>query len=137
MTSLIVKKAANILNPVLLVASLYLLLRGHYAPGGGFEAGLLAASAFVFHALAYDVASARRHLKLEPHFLIACGLLLAAGSGIFQMFVDLPFMTGLWFRVNLWHGFAVDLGTPEVFDLGVYCVVLGTTLLIFFNLKED
>ncbi len=137
MNSLILRKAADILSPVLLIASLYLLFRGHYAPGGGFEAGLLTASAFVFHALAYDVASAKRKLRAEPHFLMAIGLLLAAGSGLFQMFSGLPFMTGLWFKATLWQGFSVDLGTPELFDIGVYLVVLGTALLIFFNLKED
>ena len=134
MNSLILRKAADILTPILLIASFYLLSRGHYAPGGGFEAGLLAASAFVFQALAYDVASARRHLRVEPHFLIGCGLLVAAGSGIFQIFLGLPFMTAFWITVPF---IGIELGTPELFDVGVYLVVLGTTLLIFFNLKEE
>lgn len=137
MNSLILKKAADIINPVLLILSVYLLLAGHQSPGGGFEAGLLTASAFVFHSLAYDVTSARRKLRVEPHFLIAYGLLLAAGSGFFQMFNKLPFMTGVWFDVTLWPGASFYLGTPVIFDLGVYLVVLGTTLLVFFNLKED
>lgn len=137
MNSLILRKAADVLGPVLLIVSFYLLLRGHYAPGGGFEAGLLTASAFVFHALAYNVASAKRKLRVEPHFLIASGLFLATASGLFQMSQGLPFMTGLWTEITLWPGFSMDLGTPTFFDVGVYLVVWGTTLLIFFNLKED
>lgn len=137
MNSLILRKAAIIMKPLLLIAAFYLLLCGHQAPGGGFVAGLIAAAAFVFHALAYDVASARRQLRVEPHFLIGAGLLLAGGSGFFQIFKGVPFMTGVWIKKTLWTGMTVELGTPALFDVGVCLVVLGASLLIFFNLKED
>jgi multicomponent Na+:H+ antiporter subunit B len=125
------------MKPLLLIFALYLLLTGHQAPGGGFVAGLVAAAAFVFHALAYDVVSARRQLRVEPHFLIGAGLFLAAGSGFFQIFKGVPFMTSVWIKKTIWTGMTVELGTPTLFDLGVCLVVLGASLLIFFNLKED
>ncbi len=137
MNSLILRIAVTILKPLLLVFSLLLLLQGHQSPGGGFVGGLLAASAFVFHALAHGTASARKQLRAEPHLLIGSGLLLAAGSGLFQMAGGLPFMTGIWLKAKLFSGWTLEIGTPFLFDVGVYLVVLGTALLIFFNLKEE
>ena len=98
MNSLILRTAVKILNPILLIVSVIILFQGHHVPGGGFVGGLVAASAFVFHALAYDVPSARRRVRADPHALIGSGLLVAGGSGFFQMFGGAPFMTGLWFK---------------------------------------
>jgi multicomponent Na+:H+ antiporter subunit B len=137
MNSLILRTAVSILKPILLVVSVIFLFQGHHVPGGGFVGGLVAASAFVFHALAYDVASARRRVAIDPHMLIGSGILVAGGSGLFQMLAGKPFMTGVWIKKTVWGNLAIEFGTPALFDIGVYLVVLGTTLLIFFNLKED
>lgn len=137
MNSLILRKAAIVMKPLFLITALYLLFCGHQSPGGGFVAGLTASAAFVFHALVYDAESARRNLHVEPHFLIGSGLLVASGSGFAQIFFDKPFMTGVWFKKSLWTGMTVEIGTPAIFDVGVCLVVLGTSLMIFFNLKEN
>jgi len=137
MTSLILQTAARFLMPLLLLFSIFLLLRGHNNPGGGFVGGLMAAAAFALHALAFDAESARRLLWIEPRQLIAAGLLLAFGSGLFSVFRQQPFMTAQWRYVTLPAAGPVDLSTVLMFDAGVYLVVVGVTLMIILSLAEE
>lgn len=134
MTSLILSTAARYILPLLLLFSVFLLLRGHNEPGGGFVGGLVAAAAFALYAIAYDVATARRVLSVDPRTLIGLGLLVALGSGMVGLVTGQPFMTGLWSE------YAVPIlgkvGTPLLFDIGVYLVVIGVTLTIIFALAE-
>lgn len=135
MTSLILSTAARYLLPLLLLFSLYLLLRGHNEPGGGFVGGLVAAAAFSLYALAYDVATARRAMLLGPRNLIGLGLLAAAGSGLLALANGQPFMTGIWSDREL--PVLGKAGTPLLFDMGVYMVVVGVMLTIIFSLAEE
>ncbi len=116
--------------------SVFLLLRGHYLPGGGFVGGLVASIAFVLHAFAYDMQSSRRLLRVHPGFLIPAGLALAALSGIFPMvYSDLPFMTGVWYPESV--PVIGSIGTALFFDIGVYLVVVGSVLTIIMTLSES
>lgn len=135
MNSIILATVSRLLTGLLLVFSVFLLLRGHNLPGGGFAGGLVAASAFVLHALAAGFPAARRMLWLDPRTIMALGLLVAAGSGVLGFFYDLPFLTGLWDKTPL--PVVGKLGTPLVFDTGVYLLVLGMTCLVVFALGED
>lgn len=134
MSSLILTTAGRLLFPLMLVFSVYLLLRGHNEPGGGFVGGLVAATAFVLHALARDVVEARRALHASPIALIASGLAIAATSGMLGPASSRPFMTGVWWPDKL--PVIGSFGTPVVFDLGVYVLVVGITTLIVFELME-
>ncbi|HCM42476.1 MAG TPA: Na+/H+ antiporter subunit B [Candidatus Omnitrophica bacterium] len=125
------------LKPVFLVFSIFLLLRGHNAPGGGFVGGLVAASAFVLQMIAFDSAEARRHLRFEPHAFLGLGLLCALSSGVWAFFQAKPFLTGLWIKVQVPVFGVLKLGTPALFDLGVYFVVLGGVMFIFLPLKDE
>jgi len=137
MTSLILSTATRFLLPLLLLFSIFVLLRGHNEPGGGFVGGLIAAAAFALHAIATDVRKARRTLRLDPQTLIGLGLTTALGSGIIALFYDLPFMTGLWVTLhNPWLE-ELKVGTPLLFDAGVYLVVFGVTLTIILALAEE
>jgi multicomponent Na+:H+ antiporter subunit B len=135
MKSVILSATARFLLPVLFMFSLFLLVRGHHLPGGGFVGGLVAAAAFVLYAIAYSVQEARTLLRANTISLLGVGLLLALGSGLLSLVYGEAFMTGLW----LHHHVPVlgKLGTPVVFDMGVYLVVLGATLTVLFNLVED
>lgn len=136
MTSLILRTTTRYLTPLLLIFSVFLLWRGHNQPGGGFAGGLVAAATFALLSIAFGAAQARRVLQVEPHVLIGVGLLIALASGVIGMLSGYPFMTGVWGYLQL-PGFApVDVGTPVLFDLGVYLVVIGVTLLIIFSLEE-
>jgi multicomponent Na+:H+ antiporter subunit A len=132
--SLILFEAARYLAPLMVLLSFYLLLRGHNEPGGGFVGGLLAAAAFALHVIASDVGHARRMLRLEPRTLMGVGLLVALLSGIPALLRGLPYMTGLW----LPHKLPVlgKVGTPLLFDVGVYLLVVGMTLTIVFELAD-
>jgi len=135
MRSLILAATARFLLPVLFMFSIFLLVRGHHLPGGGFVGGLVAAAAFVLYGIAHGVEEARSLLRVNTISLMGVGLLLALASGLFSLVHGESFMTGLWFH----HPVPVlgKLGTPVVFDIGVYLVVLGATLTVLFNLVED
>jgi multicomponent Na+:H+ antiporter subunit B len=133
--SLILATAVQLLLPLLLLLSLYLLFRGHNDPGGGFVGGLAAAAGFALYALASGVAAARLLLHLHPRMLIAAGLLTALGSGLAGPAAGRPFMTGLWSAVKL--PVFGKLGTPLLFDAGVYLVVVGVMTHIIFSLMEE
>ena len=135
MNSIILNTVSRLLTGLLLVFSVFLLLRGHNLPGGGFAGGLVAASAFVLHALAAGFPSARRMLWFDPRIIMGLGLLVAAGSGMLAFGYDLPFLTGLWDKAPL--PVVGKIGTPLVFDTGVYLLVLGMTCLVVFALGED
>jgi multicomponent Na+:H+ antiporter subunit B len=137
MTSIILRTATNYMFPPLLVFSVYILLRGHHFPGGGFVGGLFAGSAFALYALAYTVADARKVLRIDPRDITAAGLAVALLSGILPLFFDHTFMTGSWWKVPLPSGAFLDIGTPLIFDCGVYLVVLGVLLTLVFTLGEE
>jgi len=136
MSSRILRTATRYMYPLLLLLSVFLLLRGHNNPGGGFVGGLTAAAALSLYALAYDVPTARALLRVDPRILIAWGLLSALGSGLISMALGEPFLTGKWTK-HVIGGIPFDLGTPLLFDLGVYLVVLGVSVLIIFSLAEE
>jgi multicomponent Na+:H+ antiporter subunit B len=133
--SLILTTATRYLLPLLLLFSFFLLLRGHNEPGGGFVGGLVAAAAFALYAISGDVQSTRQVLKVEPRVLIGVGVLMAATSGVLPLFSGKPFLTALWLKQPL--PVLGKVGTPLLFDVGVYLLVLGITLKIIFALAED
>lgn len=135
MKSLILSTAASYLFPLLLLFSVFLLLRGHNEPGGGFVGGLVVAAAFALYAIAHDVARARRVLGVDPRTLIGLGLLVGLVSGLFGLVAGLPFMSGQWSEYSV--PLLGKLGTPLLFDTGVYLVVIGVTLTIIFALAEE
>jgi multicomponent Na+:H+ antiporter subunit B len=113
------------LYPVLLVASLWVMLRGHNAPGGGFIGGLLAVAASAAYALVYGSGPALRKLPLAPVRLTCCGVLLAILSGLPAVLQGLPFLTHLWWQMPLGGVTELPLSTVLLFDLGVYLCVWG------------
>ena len=135
MPSLILRTTTRLLLPLLLVFSVFLLLRGHNAPGGGFVGGLVAATAIALYALAYGIDAARQAGGVDPKRLAAGGLLVALASGCVALVAARPFMTGLWIA-GAWPVVG-KIGTPVVFDGGVYLLVAGITLTIVFALMEE
>lgn len=137
MISLVLRAATPILMLLLLVVSIYALMRGHHESGGGFIGGLLAAAAFSLHALAHDVRSTRLLLRVRPQTLMGVGLILAVTSGMVGLLVGGSFLQGQWTEVVLPGFGAVELGTPLLFDLGVYAVVVGMVLTIVLTAAEE
>jgi multicomponent Na+:H+ antiporter subunit B len=133
--SLILRTAARLLLVLLLVLSVFLLLRGHNEPGGGFIGGLVAAGGVAIYQLACGVTRARRLVRLEPRALAGVGLLTAIAAGAAAMVSGQAFLTGLWAAEAL-PGVG-KLGTPLLFDLGVFLLVLGSVLTVLFTLDEE
>ncbi|NDJ76345.1 MAG: Na+/H+ antiporter subunit B [Chloroflexi bacterium] len=134
MDSVVLRTATRYLLPLLLLFSVFALLRGHNEPGGGFVGGLVAATAFALYAVGYGVAAARQLLQTSPRRLIGIGLLVAASSGLIGMAWGDPFLTARWDTREI--PVVGKLGTPLLFDIGVYLVVIGVALTIIFALIE-
>ena len=131
----IFQSAARFLVALLALVSVFFLLRGHNAPGGGFIGGLILASAIAVRGLAFGLADARRLLRVDPLRLAGVGLLLAAASGLFAPGNGAPFMEGRWLAEPV-PGIG-KVGTVLLFDTGVFLTVVGTALTILFTVWED
>lgn len=133
MNSIIFSAAARLLFWAMLTASLVILWRGHNEPGGGFVGGLVAAMAFAVVALSGSVDAARRLLRVHPVALAGLGVVLAVLSGLPGMAVGAGFLAHQW----LIFGNGFKLGTTLIFDVGVYCTVMGGMLCLIFRLYDD
>lgn len=135
MNTIILRTASNYLLPLLLLFSVFILLRGHYSPGGGFVGGLVAAIAFVLHAFANGLDNTRTLLRVHPGYFMPFGLALSFLSGLAPILrTGQPFMTGLWFDEPV--PVIGMIGTALFFDIGVYFVVIGAALTIIFTITE-
>ena len=135
MNTLVFRTIAPFLAVLMLVFSVFVLLRGHNEPGGGFIGGLIAASAFAILGLALGVNAVRRTLRADPLTIAGLGLALSGLTGLLPLVTASPFLTGLWITVPLGIG-EVALSTVMLFDLGVYLVVTGTITAIALALEE-
>lgn len=135
MRSVILTTATRYLLPLMLLFSIFIWLRGHNDPGGGFIGGLIAAAAYALYGIAFGTRQAREVLRVHPRLLIGVGLTAAFFSGLIgPLFANAAFMKGLWWEREfpLLH----KLGTPLLFDTGVFLTVIGVTLWIIFSLAE-
>ena len=137
MRSVILRTSARVLEPLILFFSFYVLVRGHDEPGGGFAGGLAAAATFVLHGFAHGLPAARRALRLDARTIVATGLVLAAVTAIAPLFFGRPFLDALWVRVPLGPFGDAEIGSPLVFDSGVYLLVLGSATTLVSRLAED
>ena len=135
MNTLIFRTVAPFLTALMLLFSIFVLLRGHNEPGGGFIGGLIAASAFAMYGIAFGVQAVRRALWFHPMSIAGAGLLLSTLSGMISVVFGVPFMTGLWIYPEIF-GVEVPLATVISFDVGVYLVVVGSITSIALALEE-
>jgi multicomponent Na+:H+ antiporter subunit B len=135
MKSRVFATASRYLLPLLLVFSVFLLLRGHNEPGGGFVGGLAASAAYALYTIANGARHARRSLYIAPGKFIATGLIIAVFAGLLPWLAGKPFLTALWGDLYL-RGIG-HLSTPLLFDIGVFLLVFGVTNVIVFSLAED
>lgn len=133
--SSILSTAVRYLLPLQLLFAFFVLARGHNEPGGGFIAALVVAAGFALYAIAYNVQAAQAILRFKLRTYIAIGLLVVLLSALLSWLDGLPAMTGLWGTAQI--PVIGKLGTPFMFDVGVFLTVVGVTLLIIFSLMED
>ena len=130
----ILPAAARIVVPVQYAFSIYLLLRGHNLPGGGFIGGLVLASALVLRAMV----APKRPLRIDLIVLTGSGLLVALVSAAMPWLGGGTFFTGLW-GGEIWLPTLgkVKLGTPLLFDIGVFMVVTGVAAKLLLVLMAQ
>lgn len=126
---------APIIAAITLMVSLFITLRGHNEPGGGFIGGLIAASAFALIGLSHGEAAVRRMIGVHPTSIAAFGLLIAGLAGIAPILAAKPLFTALWAFPSAF-GVEIALSTPLVFDIGVYLVVAGSMTAIALALEQ-
>jgi multicomponent Na+:H+ antiporter subunit B len=127
--SSLLTQAARPLYWILLAAAVWVLLRGHNEPGGGFIGGLLAVAGSSLVAITLDVRAARRLQPLAPLPLAMSGVALALLAGLFGTAAGLPFLTHLWTEVGV--------STVMLFDIGVFCAVWGALTGYIYALLDD
>lgn len=135
MNTLIFRTAAPFLSALMMLFSIFVLLRGHNAPGGGFIGGLIAASAIAIFGIAMGVSAVRRAIYFHPLAIAGAGLLLSTLSGLVSIFARAPFMTAHWIYPEI-YGVEIPISTVTTFDIGVYLVVFGAISSIFLALEE-
>lgn len=137
-TSIIVLSATRLLVALLLMFSIYMLLRGHNEPGGGFIGGLIGVTGFVLYAIACGVRQARNALRVPPQIVAMTGLGIATAAGVMSALFGDSLFTGQWMFIAATedsHG--IPLSSVLLFDIGVYLVVLGSILTLVFTLEEE
>ncbi|WP_193072417.1 hydrogen gas-evolving membrane-bound hydrogenase subunit E [Pseudomonas sp. FME51] len=127
--SLMLRQSMRPLATVLLVVSLAILWRGHNLPGGGFIGGLVAATGFTLLIVTFGRGMQRGLARIAPPTIIGIGLACAVSAGLFGLVAELSFMTGLWIEL-----LGVKLGTPLLFDVGVFLTVFGSVMHMLRNL---
>lgn len=134
MKSLILSASTRFLLPLLLLFAMFLLIRGHNEPGGGFTAGLVSAAAFALYAFASGVDEARASMRINTLTMAGVGLLIAVASAFLPLFLGLPFFTILWWPYEV--PIVGKIGTAFTFDLGVFLVVVGGTLTMIYTMAD-
>ncbi len=135
MRTVIFRVTAPYITALMLLFSLFVLLRGHNEPGGGFIGGLIASSAIAVYGMACGVDAVRRAMHYHPIAYAGFGLIVSVFAGMMPVFGGAPFMTGLWAFVEV-AGAELALSTTLVFDLGVFLVIVGAISSIALSLEE-
>lgn len=135
--SMIFEQVTRMIFHLTLLVSVYVALRGHNAPGGGFAGGLIAGAAFVFRLLAGGRASDRPALgRVSPVVLIAVGMLLAIGTGLTALATGNEFLESSIVHVHPPLIGDVKLVSAAVFDAGVYLLVIGVVIIVLSHLAS-
>ncbi|NCA70356.1 MAG: monovalent cation/H+ antiporter subunit A [Sphingobacteriia bacterium] len=124
----------RLLLPLALLVSVFIFLRGHNLPGGGFIAGLITAVALIMQYLANGVEWTHNRITANLHPLIGSGLMIGLLTGLASLLLGYPFLTSTFTHVHWPIIGEFELASAIAFDLGVYLVVVGATLLILVHL---
>ena len=122
---------------ILFTFSIYLFMRGHHQPGGGFIGGLSTAAAIVLLYLSFGIEKVRENIPVDFKKLAAVGVFIAVGTGLVSIVYGQPFLTQTFGHVNLPIFGDTELASAMVFDTGVALAVIGTAVNIILSISED
>ena len=127
----------QLMSPVILLFGIHLFLRGHDLPGGGFAAGITASVALILLYMARGARWVETHLRVKPVRWIGFGLLLAVGTGLGSLVFGHPFLTSHFQYAELPVLGRIPMATAVLFDLGVFCLVVGAATLMLVALAHQ
>lgn len=133
-TTLLLRAATRLLLPVIALFALVITFQGHNKPGGGFIGGLIAASGLALHALAFGPHATRRLILIDPRSILAVGLLTALVSALVALLHNDPLMSPQWTTLPLPGMDPLKIGTPMLFDVGVFLTVLSIGFIMVLAL---
>ncbi|MEM8959006.1 MAG: MnhB domain-containing protein, partial [Pseudomonadota bacterium] len=126
----------RVLMPIAMVVGIYIFLRGHNAPGGGFVAGLVIAIALLMQYMASGFAWTQARKRIEYHTLIGMGVVIAGLTGFGAWLFGRPFLTSAYTYIHIPPVEEFELATAMLFDLGVFLTVLGAVMLMLYSLSR-
>jgi len=132
----IMQTLTRLLFPLMLMVAVFIFIRGHNLPGGGFIAGLIAAVALIVQYLANGIAWTAERLKFEMHKVIGMGLLIATVTGLVAMGLGYPFLTTTYTYLTWPIVGKFEVASAIAFDLGVFLVVVGSTVMSLVQLGK-
>jgi multisubunit Na+/H+ antiporter MnhB subunit len=135
MKNIILEKISKLYLIVMVIFSVFVLMRGHNNPGGGFIGGIITATGFIFYGIINGSEKIKKMLVISTIELMGAGLLLGVIALMIPVFRGMEPFTGLWLEFNLLSS-VVHLGTPLIFDTGIYLVVTGVFLSIIISIMD-
>jgi multicomponent K+:H+ antiporter subunit A len=132
----IMQTLTRLLFPLMLLVAVFIFLRGHNLPGGGFIAGLIAAVALISQYLANGIAWTNARIKADMHIVMAFGLSAAFVTGLVAMLLSYPFLTSTFTYLKWPVVGKFEVASAMAFDLGVFLVVVAATVLILVELGK-
>jgi multicomponent K+:H+ antiporter subunit A len=133
---LMLRVVAGWILPFALLVGLYIFLRGHNAPGGGFIAGLVVSVALLIQYMAFGIKQGQALIPVRYDRMAGVGLLIALMTGVGSFLLGFPFLTSYTAHPVLPLLGEIGLATAAAFDLGVFLVVVGSTLLTVMTLAR-
>ncbi|QQE11811.1 MnhB domain-containing protein [Planctomycetota bacterium] len=137
MTSLILKTAMRLIVPLTLLFAVYMALKGHNEPGGGFIGGLIASVSIALYRMTYGAESFDKLLPIHPRILVFVGLTMAFLVAVFPLLFDRPLLTSYEQYLNLGFGQTVHFVSAAIFDIGVLLVVIGVSVGMIDRLSRE
>lgn len=125
------------LFPITITLALYLLIRGHDLPGGGFAAGITASIGILLLYMAGGTRWVEARLNIQPVRWISLGLLGAALTGVGAIVAGYPFLTTYFNYLSVPFIGDIPIASALIFDIGVFSVVVGTTVLILIAIAHQ
>jgi len=128
--------ATRVMMPIALMVGVYIFLRGHNMPGGGFVAGLVVSIALLMQYMASGFGWTMARQKIEYHALIGFGVVIAGLTGAGAWLAGNPFLTSAFGYVHIPPIEEFELATAALFDLGVFLAVNGAVMLMLYSLSR-
>jgi multicomponent K+:H+ antiporter subunit A len=132
----IMQTLTRLILPLMLMVAIYIFIRGHNLPGGGFIAGLIAAIALIVQYLSNGIEWTQNQLRFHKHTLIYLGLFNATFTGVMSMFLGYPFLTSAFTHLHWPIIGEFEIASAIAFDVGVFLVVVGSTVKILVQLAK-